>query len=43
MYNKLENIAIQIIDTAEMEMEADMERVAERILPMPTEIIEAPI
>ena len=37
MDNTVENTAMQMIDTTEMEMEAETERVAERILPMPTE------
>ena len=34
---------IQMIETTEMEIEMDMERVAKRILLMPKEKIEAPI
>ena len=39
MENTVENTLMQIIDMTKMEMEADIERVTERILPMPTETI----
>ena len=34
---------MHMIDLTDMDMEEDTERVAERIIPMPTEKIEAPI
>ena len=43
MKNTAENAAMQMIETTYMEIEAKIERYTERILPIPTEIIEAPI
>ena len=37
--NTVENTSMQMIETKEMEMEAETERVVETILPMPTETI----
>ena len=34
---------MHMIETTEMEMQVEMERVTDRILPIPTETIEAPI
>ena len=43
MENTVENTEKQMIEMGEMDMEADMERVTERILLMPTETVEAQI
>ena len=43
MDNMVDNTAIHMIETTEMDMEAKTDRVMERILPIPTETIEAPI
>ena len=43
MYNTVDNTAMQMIETTQMEREADMQRVMKTIIPMPTETIEAPI
>ena len=43
MENTVENTEKQMIEMREMDMEADTERVTERILLMPTETVEAQI
>ena len=43
MDNAVDNTVIHMIETADMDMESETERAMERILPMPTETIEAPI
>ena len=41
MDNTVYNTSIEMIETKDMDMDSETERVMERIIPMPTEKIEA--